>query len=40
MRGDFIDVLQGLWNLPAPTPPLANGADEAARWLVQEMGLA
>jgi hypothetical protein len=40
MRGDFIDVLQGLWNLPAPTPPLANGADEAARWLVQEIGLA
>jgi hypothetical protein len=40
MRGDFIDVLQGLWNLPAPTPPQANGADEAARWLVQEIGLA
>jgi hypothetical protein len=39
MAGDFIDALHGLWQMPAPTLPQANGADEAARWLVQELGL-
>jgi hypothetical protein len=40
MRGDFIDALQSLWQMPAPVPPLANGADEAARWLLSALGLA
>ncbi len=39
LAGDFIDVLQGLWQAPAPARPLAGGADEAAHWLVQEFGL-
>lgn len=39
MAGDFIDVLQGLWQAPAPSVPLAIGADEAARWLVQALEL-
>ena len=39
MAGNFIDVLQGLWQTPAPTLPLATGADEAAHWLVQAFGL-
>ena len=40
LAGDFFDVLQGLWQAPAPALPLANGADEAARWLVQGFGLS
>ncbi|MDP2824328.1 MAG: hypothetical protein Q8O52_16815 [Sulfuritalea sp.] len=40
VAGDFIDVLQGLWQAPAPAVPLANGADAAARWLVPALGLA
>jgi hypothetical protein len=40
MRGDLIDVLQRLWQAPAPTLPLANGADQASRWLARELGLA
>jgi hypothetical protein len=39
MSGDFIDALQSLWQTPAPAVPLANGADEAARWLVSNFGL-
>ena len=40
MAGDFIDLLQGLWQAPAPALPLASGADEAARWLVRAFGLS
>jgi len=40
VRGDFIDVLEKLWQAPAPIPPLAAGADQAAHWLAQELGLA
>lgn len=40
VRGDFIDVLQELWQAPAPIPPPAAGADQAARWLARELGLA
>ena len=40
VRGDFIDVLQELWQAPAPAPPPAGGAGQAARWLVRELGLA
>jgi hypothetical protein len=39
LAGDFIDALQALWQLPAPDVPTANGADEAAHWLVREFGL-
>lgn len=37
---DFVDVLNRIWQAPAPTVPQANGAEEAARWLVRELGLA
>ena len=40
VRGDFIDVLQALWQAPAPVPPVADGAGQAARRLVRELGLA
>ncbi|MDP1733516.1 MAG: hypothetical protein Q8L44_04035 [Sulfuritalea sp.] len=40
LAGDFIDALEALWQAPAPSLPLANGASEAARWLVRELGLA
>ena len=40
LRGDFIDVLEKLWRTPAPTPPQADGAEQAARWLARELGLA
>ena len=33
VRGDFIDVLEKLWWAPAPAPPRADGAEQAARWL-------
>lgn len=39
LAGDFIDELQRLWQIPAQQPPQANGADQAARWLVKEFGL-
>lgn len=39
LAGDFIDELQRLWQAPAPKPPQASGADQAARWLVKEFGL-
>jgi hypothetical protein len=39
LAGDFIDALHGLWQTPAPALPPANGAEEAARWLVRELGL-
>ncbi len=39
LSGSFIDVLQALWQAPAPALPLAKGADEAAQWLVQAFGL-
>jgi hypothetical protein len=39
LSGNFIDVLQALWQAPAPALPLANGADEAAHWLVRAFGL-
>jgi hypothetical protein len=40
VRGDFIDVLQALWQAPAPVPPVADGAGQAARRLVRELELA
>jgi hypothetical protein len=40
VRGDFIGVLQELWQAPAPIPPLAAGSDQAAGWLARELGLA
>ncbi len=40
MAGDFIDLLQGLWQTPAPAAPQATGADQAARWLLQAFGPA
>lgn len=40
MSGDLIDMLQGLWQTPAPPAPAAGGADEAARWLAPALGLA
>jgi hypothetical protein len=40
LGGDFIDVLEELWRAPAPTPPPADGAAQAARWLVREFQLA
>ncbi|BAO31034.1 glycosyltransferase family protein [Sulfuritalea hydrogenivorans] len=40
LAGDFIAALQTLWRAPPPAVPQANGADEAARWLVRELGLA
>lgn len=40
LRGDFVDMLRALWQAPAPAPPRADGADEAARWLVQALELA
>jgi hypothetical protein len=40
LAGDFIGALERLWQAPAPAVPLANGAGEAAFWLVRELGLA
>ncbi len=40
LAGDFIAALQALWQMPPPAVPAANGADEAARWLAREFGLA
>jgi hypothetical protein len=40
LAGDLIDALQALWRAPAPAVPLADGADEAAHWLVQALELA
>ncbi len=40
MAGNFIDLLQGLWQTPAPAAPQATGADLAARWLLQVFGPA
>ena len=40
LRGDFIDVLEELWRMPAPTRPVAEGAAQAARWLLRELKLA
>jgi len=40
ISGDLIEVLQGLWQAPAPAAPRADGAEAAARWLVQGLGLA
>ena len=40
MAGDYIDVLRGLWQATPPPVPQAVGADEAARWLARELGLA
>lgn len=34
MRGDFHDLLQTLWHMPAPVRPQASGAEEAARRLL------
>ena len=39
LGGDFIDVLQALWQTPAPAVPVADGADEAARRLVKALEL-
>ena len=40
LRGDFIDVLHELWRTSAPNLPRADGAAQAARWLVREFQLA
>lgn len=40
MAGDFVDVLQDMWRTPAPATPATTGADDAARRLVQALGLA
>lgn len=40
MAGDFIDLLQGLWQTPAPAAAQATGADQAARWLLKVFGPA
>jgi hypothetical protein len=40
MAGDLMDVLQGLWQTPAPALPVADGAGDAARRLVQALELA
>ncbi|MDP1610248.1 MAG: hypothetical protein Q8M11_04280 [Sulfuritalea sp.] len=40
MAGDLMDVLQGLWQTPAPALPVADGAQNAAQRLVQALGLA
>jgi len=40
LAGDFIAALQTLWQAPPPAVPQANGADEAARWLLSSLGLA
>ncbi|MCK9387931.1 MAG: hypothetical protein M0Q22_05980 [Sulfuritalea sp.] len=40
VAGDFIDELHRLWEIPLPAAPLADGADEAALWLVTALGLA
>jgi hypothetical protein len=40
LAGDFIDLLQGLWQTPAPAAPQATGADQAARWLLKAFGPA
>lgn len=39
MAGDFNEALQRLWRASAPAVPEANGAGEAARWLVKALGL-
>ena len=39
MAGDLDEVLQGLWRAAAPAVPAANGAGQAARWLVKALGL-
>ncbi len=40
MTGDFVDVLHRLSQAPAPAAPRADGAGEAARLLVQILGLS
>jgi hypothetical protein len=37
-RGDLADELEALWQLPAPVPVQAHGADEVAALLVQACG--
>lgn len=37
--GDFIDLLQELWQTQPPALPLATGADQAARWLAKVLEL-
>ena len=39
LAGDFIDALQTLRQMLAPTEPPADGAEAAARWLVRDFGL-
>jgi hypothetical protein len=40
LAGDFIDDMDRLWRSPAPSQPVAGGAEQAARWLLRELGLA
>ena len=40
LAGDLVDGLERLWQAPVPAVPLANGAGEAALWLVRKLGLA
>ena len=39
-RGDIAAALSGLWAAPQVTPPLANGAAEAADWLQRKLSLS
>jgi hypothetical protein len=39
LAGAFIDLLQDLWQTPAPAAPQAAGAAQAARWLQKAFGL-
>ncbi|MCF8178466.1 MAG: hypothetical protein K9J74_08155 [Sulfuritalea sp.] len=40
LAGNFIDVLQRVWQMPIPYLPRASGAHEAANWLRVELGLS
>lgn len=40
MAGDFMDVLQDVWQRPAPALPAAGGAQDAAQQLILALGLA
>ncbi len=39
LAGDFLDALRRLWSAPPPPLPQADGAGQAARWLVTALGL-
>lgn len=39
MRGEFVAELEALWQAPAPPRPAADGALQATRWLLDNLGL-